>query len=102
MGWQAIGVVKYRGNGQVFAAHGAINDYLQSFHCSKHIYRAPVAASSVMIKDEHQATSLVLIRPDRLIVSSVQTPAASPDPTPSKNESMAAKRDLLFTAVLIT
>ena len=49
--WEGVGVVQYRGDGQILATHRAINDDLQALDRREHIHGAPVATSAIMIED---------------------------------------------------
>ena len=51
MGRQTIGVMQHRGHRQVFTAHGAIDDHLQSLDRGEDIDGAPIAARAVVIED---------------------------------------------------
>ena len=51
MGRQTIGVMQHRGHGQIFAAHGTVDDHLQSLDRGEDINGAPIAASAVVIED---------------------------------------------------
>ena len=53
MGRQRVGVVENRSDGQVLAADGAVDDDLQPLDGGEDIDRAPIAAGSVVIEDEH-------------------------------------------------
>jgi hypothetical protein len=48
---QRIGVVQHGGDGQVLAAHRAVDDHLQALDGGEDVDGAPVAAGAVMIED---------------------------------------------------
>ena len=54
---QAIGVVQHRGDRQVLAADWTVDNDLQALDRSEHVNRAPVAAGSIVIHDQHQIGS---------------------------------------------
>ena len=51
---QCIGVVQHRRHRQVLTSHRPVDYDLQPFDGRKHIHRAPVAAGTIMIEDQHQ------------------------------------------------
>ena len=57
---QCIGVVQHRRHRQILAAHRTVDDDLQSLDRGERVHRTPVAASAIMIEDEHQAISSAL------------------------------------------
>ena len=106
---QRVGVVQHRGHRQVLAAHRTVDDDLQALDRREDVDRAPVAAGSVVIEDQHHAISPIgfIRRPRSSGPAAAAAPPArrrrrSPVPTPSKKSRMASKRALLPSAALIT
>ena len=48
---ERVGVVQYRGHGQVFATHRTINNDLQALDRREHIHGTPVSASAIVVED---------------------------------------------------
>ena len=47
---QGVGVMQHRCDGQVFAAHRAVDHHLQAFDGGEHIHRTPVTAGAVVVE----------------------------------------------------
>ena len=47
---QRVGVMQHRCDRQVLAAHGTVNHHLHALDGGKHIHRAPVAASAIVVE----------------------------------------------------
>ena len=49
---QCIGVMQHRSHRQVFAAHRAVDDHLQTLDGGEHIHRTPVTTCAVVVQDQ--------------------------------------------------
>ncbi len=54
---QRVGVVQHRRDGQVLASDGAVDDHLQPLDGGEHVHRPPIAASPVVIENQHHIIS---------------------------------------------
>ena len=48
---QRVGIMQHRRDGQVFAAHRAVDDDLKSLYRGENVNRAPIAAGPIVIED---------------------------------------------------